>query len=51
MSVLDLMPVEEGGIAEGSVADVAGEVFVVYKQPGTDCLGMRRNDLFTVIGY
>ncbi len=31
MSVLDLMPIEQGGIAEGSVADVAGQVLVVYK--------------------
>ncbi len=49
------MPVEQGGIGEGSVADVAGQVLVVYTQPGTDCLyvdclGMRRNDS-TAIEY
>ncbi len=54
VSVLDLMPVEQGGIAEGSVADVAGQILVVYT-PGTDCLhvnclGMRHYD-WTVIGY
>jgi hypothetical protein len=26
------MPVEQGGIAKGSVADVAGQILVVYKQ-------------------
>jgi hypothetical protein len=30
VSVLDLVPVEEGGIAEGPVADVAGQILVVY---------------------
>jgi hypothetical protein len=30
--VLDLMPVEEFGVGKGPVADVAGQVLVIWKQ-------------------